>query len=790
MGLFLDAWQSSTPLERHDLIPLIRSFTTAVLRATAIATGLSPEVATRMARYGEVQGDSYKRGSLRVEGLWLYFKQFKPTSDLFDRILVTLDPPLGGDWCLAIRVNTEPLSTGFRIKNVVAGLLRWGAPTTGIDERIVSRATELASAAGIELTATHLAEDEGRRWGAYRRLSAWAGSEEELIADFGRLLATLLPLLIERRTWSVPEPRRFVTARFSSLSGPVSGVLTPGGGGWELKFSERDARQLVGYGPTIKATLGAAAVRLLLTREGESYRNLTSCEGAYGTIGDLGAAMGLSHGDRVWFVQGEGEAFSLERAPVPDLLIPASAVGDQEPEAETRLEFVLPRRYSGAVNQWLSGWKRGEQASLYLTDGERVTHRATAVVEMTPFAYLGAPAASSGLKVTVQGFEPYELELESLRIADSWDPVRSTQDPLPVYDRALAPAALRAPSGRPPEPYGPKTLEAILEAFAAEPSLVYAEADLINLHTALTALPHKHFVILHGPSGTGKSQFAQAYANAIYGRPLRAPGNPYYKAIPVQPTWQDRGPLLGYFNPLTGRYEVPDFLAHLLKAAEDQANPYILCLDEMNLAVAEHYFADFLSAWESREPITLHRQGAALDLPETVAIPPNLYVIGTVNIDETTHSFSPKVLDRAFPVELSGQDLSIVIDRLIEGHGEVAPALRPVGNLLRELQAILEPEGLGFAYRTAQEILAFLAQLARAGWPIAQAEAIDRILHQKILPKLRGDDRRVRALAALDDRIRRALQEAGGDPEQSRSRSALARMRESAERYGTFQFWG
>lgn len=793
MGLFLDSWQSATPLERSELIPLLRAFTLAVFRTAASQAGLSPEAIARWTRRGQIQGDAYKQGNYDpVEGWKVYFKQFKETSNLFDRFVIDLDPPIGGDWCLAVRVNTETTGAGHRIKSIVGGLLRWGATPTGIEERLMARAISLSEEAGLTLTSSPSAEDEGRRWGAHLRLTEWTGSEELLIEHLGHLLATLLPLLHERRTWTVAEPRRFVSARFSSTLTLAEAVgQRPGGGSWELKLGERDARQLESHGTLIQASYHDAAVRLKLTRQGNSLANFTSCEGAFATIGDLGAAMGLRQDDRVWLLQEAEGRFTLERAPMPTLLVPESVIMARGAEGRS-LHLAMVPRFGGRVRQWQNGLERGERVELFVTEGDRVTHRAQ-ILHLV---------GMEELSLELDELEPYELAVDALRVADTWEPVQRPKGLVAVYERADAPAALRPPgAGAKLDPTGEGTeseskdqkagadLTEILAAFAADPTLVYDPADLVNLVTALTALEHKHFVILHGPSGTGKSQFAQAYANAIHGRPLRSPENPYYKVVPVQPTWQDRGPLLGYFNPLTGLYEVPDFLAHLLRALADPAKPYILCLDEMNLAVAEHYFADFLSAWESREPITLHRQGSGLDLPEQVRIPPNFYVIGTVNIDETTHSFSPKVLDRAYTVELAGQDLSTVIDRLIDSYGEAGAQLRPVGDLLRELQAILAPEGLGFAYRTAQEILAFLAQLARAGWPIDRGEALDRILHQKILPKLRGDDRRIGALKRLDERIELALRETGANPEVSRSRSALNRMRESAERYGTFQFW-
>jgi GTPase subunit of restriction endonuclease len=137
--------------------------------------------------------------------------------------------------------------------------------------------------------------------------------------------------------------------------------------------------------------------------------------------------------------------------------------------------------------------------------------------------------------------------------------------------------------------------------------------------------------------------------------------------VSVRPDWMDNRGLLGYFNPLNDRYYATPILRLLLSAEKNPDKPYFLILDEMNLAKVEYYFSDFLSILESRtaknpdgEPLLLHDLEEVtaygndnLKIPSKLNIPPNVYITGTVNVDETTYMFSPKVLDRANIIEFN-----------------------------------------------------------------------------------------------------------------------------------------
>ena len=128
-----------------------------------------------------------------------------------------------------------------------------------------------------------------------------------------------------------------------------------------------------------------------------------------------------------------------------------------------------------------------------------------------------------------------------------------------------------------------------------------------------------------------------------------------YKIIPVGANWTENRHIIGFYNVITNEYITSEALELILEASkpENKDKPFFLILDEMNLSHVERYFADFLSAMESDEYISLHNSKDEIGYPNDIKIPKNLFVIGTVNVDETTYMFSPKVLDRANVIEFS-----------------------------------------------------------------------------------------------------------------------------------------
>ncbi len=282
----------------------------------------------------------------------------------------------------------------------------------------------------------------------------------------------------------------------------------------------------------------------------------------------------------------------------------------------------------------------------------------------------------------------------------------------------------------------------------------------------IASLCTKPFVICSGLSGSGKTKLAQAFAQWI------TVDESQYVIVPVGADWTNREPLLGYPNALNKEeYVSPEngVLDLMIRAkqnienTEDPTKPYFLILDEMNLSHVERYFADFLSTMESGDTIPLHKilpepTKDLITIPQTLKLPKNLFIIGTVNIDETTYMFSPKVLDRANTIEfrLTEKDLAdfiasdIKLDmELLKAQGAnmsggfMAMALQETDKNLKPSEADLKlffselkKSGAEFGYRTASEIgrlMYMLKELGEAG-----DNLLDIAIMQKLLPKLHG----------------------------------------------------
>jgi 5-methylcytosine-specific restriction protein B len=251
--------------------------------------------------------------------------------------------------------------------------------------------------------------------------------------------------------------------------------------------------------------------------------------------------------------------------------------------------------------------------------------------------------------------------------------------------------------------------------------------------------------------------------------PAQTP-NPYYSLVPLA-DWTGNENVLGYPDGLDkDRYVTKPALELILHGSDHLDTPHFLILDEMNLSHVERYFADILSAIESGEPIPLHRGGERRSngqlIPKEIIVPTNLFIIGTVNVDETTYMFSPKVLDRANVIEfrmtlaeLAGflsaprtADLS-TLDGYAAASGKafVTAAGTPM-NVPTDAKAFFEGEillffnglqahGAEFGYRVVHEAARFVHFVKVLGnhpdgdtsWLLA---AFDCVVFQKLLPKL------------------------------------------------------
>ena len=301
-----------------------------------------------------------------------------------------------------------------------------------------------------------------------------------------------------------------------------------------------------------------------------------------------------------------------------------------------------------------------------------------------------------------------------------------------------------------------------------------------RLDAGLWSHPLRHFAVLTGLSGAGKTQLARHYAHALRaGEP--DPGKGCH-IVPVQPGWHDPASLLGYVNPLdTDSYIQSGFIHFLLEAANDPERPYTVILDEMNLSHPEQYLAPLLSAMETGGDIELHAQGDVVDgIPSRIPYPANLVLIGTVNMDETTHGLSDKVLDRASVIEF--WDIDVEAFPGWGASGLPAAQAEQLRTLLVALTEILRPVRLHFGWRTIGDVIGFVRSAA-AGGILDSVQSIDHAIYSKILPKLRGEH---------TARLENALNSVAQVLEQAGMTQSAGKCRELADdlvTLGSARFW-
>lgn len=367
----------------------------------------------------------------------------------------------------------------------------------------------------------------------------------------------------------------------------------------------------------------------------------------------------------------------------------------------------------------------------------------------------------------------------------------------------------------------------------------------------ITAIKSKPFLLLAGISGTGKSRIVRELAKACRDEVLNAyeaqkPKN--FQMVQVKPNWHDSSDLIGYVSRVSGKAEfvAGEFLKFIAKAWEDTETPYFLCLDEMNLAPVEQYFAEYLSVIESRKS---NEDGTVTTDPilekadeewyfnltasltsnenirkqfneEGICIPQNLIVVGTVNMDETTFSFSRKVLDRAMTIEMNEVDLhgglterneyigklgkAELIGYAVEGVDVYAANKDVCEMVLKYLEAVNEVlEGTPFkvAYRTRNDFLLYVVnnlpynkgendEELPQGYVVARA--LDEITSMKILSRIEGDDTKVsdNFLDSLSKTIEEGLKAVSGEENAVKSIS-LAKLKEMKDKLvsGYTSFW-
>lgn len=305
----------------------------------------------------------------------------------------------------------------------------------------------------------------------------------------------------------------------------------------------------------------------------------------------------------------------------------------------------------------------------------------------------------------------------------------------------------------------------VLEPFISDlqnSGLIYKKNLLSRFIASLLTKP---FVLLTGLSGSGKTKLAQAFVQWI------CQDESQYCIIPVGADWTNREPLLGYPNALNPEeYVKPDsgVLDLIIRANNKPDLPHFLVLDEMNLSHVERYFADFLSVMESKEEIPLFAEGTVENgVPSKLRVPSNLFIIGTVNIDETTNMFSPKVLDRANTIEfrVTKDEMESFLNNIkdinmealnTKGAGMAKSFLEMSANksfvtqdkeeintALLQFFGELKKTGAEFGYRSASEIMRLINQLSILDGSLDKTEKIDIAIMQKLLPKLHGSRRKL-----------------------------------------------
>ena len=296
----------------------------------------------------------------------------------------------------------------------------------------------------------------------------------------------------------------------------------------------------------------------------------------------------------------------------------------------------------------------------------------------------------------------------------------------------------------------------------------------------------KPFVILTGNSGAGKTRIAKQLSEYLEVEDENKEKN--WLIVPVGADWTDNSRVMGYYNPLAdngkGKYEKTGILRLIERSNAHPDIPYFLILDEMNLSHVERYFSDFLSHMETPDnpfeivgytagTVDEHQDDAEDTIVGRIRYPDNLFVVGTVNIDETTYMFSPKVLDRANVIEFKPKQKDVIdlfngsvgyteVTSANDGTAEaflgLAKSIRNGESVLDDAQitivrevfdniyAITEKHGFEFAYRTVKEIRRYISAALKLTADSEQFDlysVIDEQLLQKVLPKIHGNRKEI-----------------------------------------------
>lgn len=337
------------------------------------------------------------------------------------------------------------------------------------------------------------------------------------------------------------------------------------------------------------------------------------------------------------------------------------------------------------------------------------------------------------------------------------------------------------------------SLNELDKSFLGDMEISWIRTEGVLVRRFISAILAKRFLILTGLAGSGKTKVAQALARWISPDPGWVDNmdfskgkhpSPYYALVPVGADWTGNENIVGYPDGLRETNYVTKPALELIRHALDASNakvPHVLILDEMNLSHVERYFADLLSAIESGEEIPLYegtsRTAGRSEVPRKLRLPENLFIIGTVNVDETTYMFSPKVLDRANVIEfrvtpdemasfladpaaprlemLDGRGMAfgkVFVEAAAERTREVPASVRAASEAEMLLFFnLLRGHNAEFGYRTGYEAARFIHFYKQLGGYADDdtawfRDAMDAIIVQKFLPKLHGSRSKLEGL--------------------------------------------
>ena len=302
-----------------------------------------------------------------------------------------------------------------------------------------------------------------------------------------------------------------------------------------------------------------------------------------------------------------------------------------------------------------------------------------------------------------------------------------------------------------------------IHKYIASQGYEYDYTLISNLYLSLKTKP---FVILAGISGTGKSKIVRLFAESLGA----TRENNQFNMISVRPDWNDSTELIGYKN-LESKFIKGKLTQIIEEASQNLDKPYFVCLDEMNLARVEYYLSDYLSVIESRK-----RDGEfivtdsliydyEIENDDSLKLPENLYLIGTVNMDDTTFQFSRKVLDRANTIEFSDVNLESLFEHDTEEVGIISDVhndfikstylktldielehrsyAKEVNKKIIEINNILSKSQKQFAYRVRDEILFYMVENKKSDL-LSEDEAFDYQIMQKVLPPICGSENSIK----------------------------------------------